>query len=185
MSTICKIVIKSGQIKKIIGIVEHHASVASETDSTVDIFPRLYDNFLASYERPSLYFIGLVSGSLVEIQYNSFNFCDGLASALSKELGVRVVVLQHQSIATAGYFALYANGQKVRSISFGDGEIEESFGDLLEFEIEPLGHEIVDEEGNYFCFDVDDLDEYLEALGIETTTYSAEADNWIVVDSMS
>ncbi len=185
MSTICKIIVANGNIDGVIHACRDYLGKDSSTEvlseSTSHLYPRFDKLFINEIDHPTHLFIGAVSEDVVEVHFNSFGYCSDLASMLSERLQCSVFVVIYQSTAEAGYFSLHKGGRKRRSIEFGEGELSEQEGELLDFESEPLGHDIGDGDEEYFVFDSDDIDDYLENLNAGTSIYGAEPAEWTLV----
>ena len=168
MSTICKIIVASEKPDEIARVCCEFLSQRDGVEVNVErlsaLYPRFDDVFVNESVEPSHLFIGSLPNGITEIHFNSFGYCDTLASWITREVSGRVFVVIYQSTAEAGYLGLYEKGEKRRSIEFGDGEITEQEGTLLDFESEPLGHDIGKPGEPFFVFDSDDLDRYLDKL---------------------
>jgi hypothetical protein len=145
------------------------------------LYPRFNDVFVNESVEPSHLFIGSMPNGITEVHFNSFGFCDKLASMINRKVGGRVFVVIYQSTAEAGYLSFYEKGEKRRSIEFGDGEITDQEGTLLDFESEPLGHDIGEPGEPFFVFDSDDLERYLDRLDTDIPLYGPEPPEWQLV----
>jgi hypothetical protein len=134
---------------------------------------------MANEEFPSVFSVKSISERVVEVHFNSFSNVQDLASFLSKQLHVPLVINIYQSVATASYWALYLKGECVREIEAGDGVITNQSGILLDFEIEPLGHDIsVEGDEPFYIFDDEDQTHYNEKANIPVEVYQDYDSGW-------
>jgi len=117
--------------------------------------------------------------AVTEIYFNSFSRLVDLATELSSDLQTGLVVNQHQSTAMASYWAYYRNGEQLRTIEAGDGEILGQTGIPFEFEEDPVGHDVAqDGEEPCIIFDEEDMDSYNASVGIPVEVYQQPQPHW-------
>ena len=181
MSTICKIVVASTDATQIEKLIFDHISEEHGQDILVDDveWPTTLQEFVADYEEPTLYCLKALDENFTEIHFNSFGKTESLSTKISDELGAQVLVNIYQSVAEAGYWSLYKEGQLIRAIEFGDGDIAETVGELLEFESEPLGTNIsAESEEEFYSFGFDNMDNYNRLCGIDVEVYQDSDKGW-------
>ena len=182
MSTVCKILVASGDTEKIESILLTHMIEVHGEDILLEDtdWPSATDNkaFIADTVEATIFSLKEIVNDITEIYYNSFSYNDRLASVLSSELKTKVVVLMYQSTAEACYWSYFENGLKRKAIETGDGAIIKQEGDFLSFEAEPLGHPLGEADDTDFIFDGDDLDAYTKKIGIDVETYQDYGKGW-------
>ncbi|MDJ0941445.1 MAG: hypothetical protein QNJ00_16910 [Woeseiaceae bacterium] len=180
MSTICKLGV-AGREEKVCEAIEAWLRERDEIFERTETEWPLADErprFENGYDEPTLLSVKQVTADVTEIHFNSFNNCDAMASALSKALATRVVVNIFQSTAMASYWAYYRNGEFMRSIESGDDEVKER-GLPLDFENDPPGHDIADDdEEPFFTFDDQDIDDYNKSIIVDVSVYQNFDAGW-------
>lgn len=136
------------------------------------------ENFQINESFPSILSYKRITPDVVEVHFNSFSKLKELASHISNHTKSPVVVNIYQSAAEASYWSYHLNDVCLREIEAGDGEIHYQSGVLLEFEDEPLGHDISDDDEPFFIFNDEDLNFYNENVGIEVEVYQEYSSNW-------
>ncbi len=181
VSTVCKLCVSaaSAEIVRAIESMYGDKRIAVQKEATE--WPVTGDRgvFVNSYADPTILSVKKDSIDATEIYFNSFSRLEELAAWLSRDLSCRLVVNQYQSVATASYWAYYLNGELLRVLEAGDGEVFEQAGVRLGFEHDPPGHDIA-EFGEEPCvvFDYEDIDAYNAAVGIPVEVYQELAPGW-------
>lgn len=182
MSTICKLCLKASESDAVSAISTFLD--ASDRPHRVETseWPLADEHrrFDAGDGFPSVLSVKAVGQGFVEIHYNSFSTMAQLGSELSSNLDTPVVVNLFQSTATASYWGYHRDGQLLREIDAGDGQVFDQKGVPLDFENEPPGHDISDQDSEpCMIFDDDDLNEYNAAVGISLEVYQEYDEGWI------
>lgn len=181
MSTICKICVKGTEAKTLESIQEYLSSNDREYIEKESKWPLAIEgsSFQVDSNFPSILSVKAITADVTEVHINSFAKLHDLISFISSVLKTTIVVNHYQSVATASYWAFYKQGNCLREIEAGDGEISAQLGQLLEFESEPLGHNIADEnEEAFFNFDDEDQNQYNIKVGIEVEVYQEYNEGW-------
>ncbi|MFT7561783.1 MAG: hypothetical protein ACI93R_003714 [Flavobacteriales bacterium] len=180
MSTVCKICINSKEEDVSSMTLAHIDGIHDQIVHEVSEWPLATENenFKIDENSPTILSIKQVSEDTTEIYYNCFSKAKELTSYLTKSLNTKAVVNMYQSTSEAGYWAYFINGELLREIDSGDGEILEDNGIKLEFEGDELGHDIGEEDGQLYVFDSDDMDEYNDLVGINVEVYQQYESNW-------
>lgn len=138
-------------------------------------------DFLPNDAMPTVFSVKQLAGDLVEIHFNGFSCLANLAIPLSQQFGV-VLVYHFQSVATAAYWALYRDGELIREIESGDGEVFQNWGAPMAFEGDVPGHLVetsVELDGEcFYCFDDSDIDAYNAACGVPSEVYGEYGSDW-------
>jgi len=181
MSTACKICINSKEEDVCLSMSiylknedDEYLEESSEWPLAIE-----YSEFNPDESMPSLLSIKQVTEDVTEIHYNSFSKVVDLVSYLSKNLKTKAVVNIYQSTAEACYWAYYLDGEQLREIETGDGEILDDNGIKLDFENDQLGHNISDTgEEPFYIFDTEDMEHYNNSVGINAEIYQKYDSNW-------
>lgn len=182
MSTVCKIGLRALEADTLEAVRQYLRSVGCDYVEEESEWPLANerDSFHVNECFPSLLSVKAVNPDVVEVHFNSFSRLKGLASYLSSSLDTPVVVNVYQSAATASYWAFYLQGECLREIEAGDGEVSFQSGIPLAFEPESPGHDISDEgEAALFIFNDDDQNDYNEQVGISIDVYQEHGPGWI------
>jgi len=184
MSTITKLCVLSDEER-----------VRSELTSFLDLTEKEYEistsewpittreSFDLYAAEPSIYSIKEVIPGVTEIFINCFGLVKDLATAISKNLTTSLVVLHYQSVSDACYWAYYVNGDCLRELMQGDGELQIQNGKPLPFENEQPGNYIAeDNEESYYFFGDTSMDEYNKEVGIPVETYQQSDANWVNIE---
>ena len=181
MSTVCKICINSKEDDVCLATLEHLEVIHGQVDHEDTEWPLAteHENFEIDENLPNLLSIKQVSEDTTEIYYNCFSRVKELATHLTKSLDAKAAVNMYQSTSESCYWAYFINGELLREIDSGDGEILEDNGIKLEFEGDELGHDIAEEADEpMFVFDSGDMDEYNAQVGINVQVYQQYESNW-------
>lgn len=133
-------------------------------------------NFLVPDLFPSIFVVSESAESReVRIAFNSFHQLDDLAPHLSLKLKTFLLVYHNRSTSESHYLATYRNEMGERRIVVGDGTVLEQTGENYEFEDDPLGDDLSEEDDErdkecYF-FSYEYATAYIRSLG-----FSVEAD---------
>jgi len=181
MSTICQICFCSSEEIAKAAIESYFIQKNREFEITTTEWPiaNEHGSFVRESE-PTMYSLKELSEGLVAIYFNSFSLLNDLATFLSLTLDCAVVVNHYQSTATATYWGYHLKGQLLREIHSGDAVVYKQAGIPLDFENEPLGHNIADvDEENMIIFDEKDIDYYNSSVEIPLKIYQNYPVNWI------
>jgi len=182
MSTICKICAleKEDNVVSSLGDILRNSGKTYKVSKTQWPLSGEHDNFIAEDDQPSMLSLKQVTDDVTEIYYNSFNNMKNFASLLSRELSTAVLVIQYQSTSTYCYWAFHKNGELLREIEAGEGEVITDLGAKFDFENAVLGKNIADEgEEPYYFFDYEDMDSHNKHLGFDTEVYQDYGENWV------
>jgi len=181
MSSICKICILATEgdvLAEITGYLDSaekkYRVEASDQSAASD--RALFDSALDS---PTIFSIRTVKNGLAEIHFNCFGKVREISARLSTNLDTALLVILYQSVATASYWAYYRNGECLREIEAGEGEVSFQSGAPLVFESENLGTDISEEDDEpYYYFDAPDMDAYNAQVGFDIEVYRDSDSQW-------
>ena len=95
MSTICKIIIECDKTDEIPRVCSDFLSLRDRAEVKVErlpaLYPRFNDVFVNESVEPSHLFIGSMPNGITEVHFNSFGFCDKLASMINREVGAQTM----------------------------------------------------------------------------------------------
>ena len=182
MSTICKICIRAKEDE----VITHLEEILfnAEHEFSVNVSPRPLtitesDSFHEGQAHPTILSCTQATSKTTEIHFNSFNKMEELSSQLSKKLGGSVVVNIYQGTVAAGSWAYHDNGELLREVTFGDGQISVDSGDKLHFEEEQTGRDVSEEhEDVYYVFDCEDMNLYNHKAGVGVQVHHATSSEW-------
>ena len=180
MSTVCKLCVAADE-REVIASLGAFLSARLPGDLTPESseWPKATDreSWIIAYDDPTVLSVRQADPGFIEVFFNSFSRVEDLALHLSA--GSRLVVNQYQSVTTSSYWAYYLDGELIREIEAGDGEVSGESGTPLEFESDPVGHDISEEgEEALFIFDDSDMDQYNEGVGIPVAVYRPPDPGW-------
>jgi hypothetical protein len=180
MSTVCKIAVTAPAERVAMILEEYLRKRSLEFDVTETEWPTASKRefFAPSEDFPSILSVKQVTPEVTEIHYNSFSKAHDLASALSLATGANVVVNVYQSVSTASYWAFHANGQLVRAVEAGDGDVHSQSGHRLPFEHEAPGRPLGDEGEQLMNFDYEEQDWYNREVGVPVEVYQQYESSW-------
>lgn len=181
MSTICKLALTAPSAQVTAAVEEFLRQRAFQFDMTETEWPAASNReaFNMGDDFPSVLSVKQVTPDVTEIHFNSFGTVEDLASNLSATMRTNVVVNIYQSVSTASYWAFHANGQLVRSVEAGDGEVSSHAGEPLPFENEEPGRADGDQGDRFFLFDHQEQDWYNREVGVPVEVYEEYEPGWV------
>lgn len=169
MATHCAFYLNADSVETVVEMISSFYDSGSYKMNSIEgtDLPDLYGKrFKVFGKEPTRYTIRRSESGYIIVDYNCFVVPTDLIKALSDQTSSDIMNIVFQTTSSSYWFTYFSNGSEVRSIGYADGEFYENEGAYFDFESDPIGIDINDEEDSepFYMFCEESLIDYSQRL---------------------